>query len=388
LAALSLLAAACGDDSGGGDDAADSGEDPIRIGYAAAVTGPLAPYDSVPGAECAVELINEQGGVLGRDLELVVRDMRSDAQEATIVTQELVDEDVVAILGPTTDDVNVPVALVAEPEGIAMLGVGATAPALPQAASNGFLVAYGDNVSHAGAAEVAYNEGLRTVYTLTSADGGGYGLYGPVWFGETMEELGGEVVGTDSFQYGQNDYSAQVTAIASLDEEPDVISIGALMPDGATFIRELRSAGVESPVYATDGFDDPQLIEIAGDDAEGTTFTTHGFPSEGSRLKEFYDACTERGYEIENIFFGLAGDAIEYIKLAIEATESTDPAEIQAGIDALDDVPAITTDSVTFAGNDGVPTKALAVVRVEDGAFVAIDEGFIPSYIPSPEPPD
>jgi branched-chain amino acid transport system substrate-binding protein len=406
MAVLLLVAAACGDDDsddssgsdtgGSSDDSGDSdgsetagdSTEPIKIGYAAAVSGVLAPYESVPGATCAVEIINDNGGVLGRQLELVVRDMKSDPVEATIAAQELVDEGVSVILGPATDDVNVPVALVAEPHDIAMLGVGATAPALPQSASNGFLVAYGDNVSHAGSAEIAIEEGLSTVYFLTSPDAGGYSLFGPVWLAETMEALGGEIVGRDTFQYGQNDYSAQVTAIASMDPHPDVISMGALMPDGATFIRQLRAAGVESALYATDGFDDPQLTEIAGTDADGTTFTTHGFPAEGTRLKEFYDECESRGHTVENIFFGLAGDAIEYVKLAIEATGSAEPADVQRGIDELDGIQAITASTVTFLGQEGVPLKSLAVVRVIDGEFVLVQQDFVPSNVPSPEPPE
>ncbi|BES65698.1 ABC transporter substrate-binding protein [Gottschalkiaceae bacterium SANA] len=76
---------------------------PIKIGYAAGITGKYSQLGvaSMYGAELAIEEINAEGGIHGRELELIIKDDRSDAEIAREVDQELIDEGVVAIVGHT-----------------------------------------------------------------------------------------------------------------------------------------------------------------------------------------------------------------------------------------------------------------------------------------------
>ena len=375
-----MFVAACGeeDNGGGGDEGGD-----IVIGYAAAETGELAPYDSPDGVACRVEQINEDGGILGRQIELVTRDMKSDPATATTVAQELVDEGAVAILGPPTDDTLIPITQTAE--GIPVVSVGSTQVQFPLAApETGFLAAYGDNAAAAAAAEHALSEGYKTAYLLKSPDIGSYSLVTPEYFGEAFEEGGGSVVGEDNYSAGLSDYSSQINEIKGLDEQPDVIFVAMVVPDIGVFARQLQAAGLDIPVYGTDGFDDPALIDVGGDAAESVTFATHGFPEEGSALKEFYDDCTERGYKVENIFFGLAGDAVDVLRTAIEDADSTESAEMIAAINEIEGMQGVTSDSITFKDRDGIPLKRMAIVTVRNGEFVKIAD-ILPEFVPDPE---
>ena len=150
-----------------------------------------------------------------------------------------------------------------------------------------------------------------------------------------------------NWNWGTTDYSPQVSEFASMDPRPDVIFSAFIMPDGGVFARQLHAAGVNIPIYATDGMDDPTLIEVGGEGAELVTFTTHGFPTEGSKLKWFYDECVSRGYDIQNIFFGLGGEAVEIVRHAIETAGSADPAAINAQIKEIEGLSGVTTASPT-----------------------------------------
>src|SRR5262245_47674073 len=184
-------AAAATTEPGGSASSEPTGE-PIVIGYAAAVTGGLAPYDSPAGVQCEAENINNAGGILGRPVEVTVRDMKSDPALAATVGQELLDAGSVVIFAPPTDDTSIPIAQLAAPKDVAVLSVEATQPAFPIAApDNGYLVYYGDNFSAAAVADFAYQEGDRTAWVLTSPDLGSYALLNPKWFGEAFEHLGG-----------------------------------------------------------------------------------------------------------------------------------------------------------------------------------------------------
>ena len=90
-------------------------------------------------------------------------------------------------------------------------------------------------------------------------------------------------------------------------------------------------------IYATDGMDDPTLIEVGGEPR-----LRH------PKLKWFYDECVSRGFDIQNIFFGLGSEAVEIVRHAIETAGSADPAAINAQIKEIEGLPGVTTDSITF----------------------------------------
>lgn len=364
--------------------AATAQEDTILIGYGAAVTGGLAPYDSPDGVRCQVERMNDSGGILGRQIELVIRDMRSDASLSGTVARELLDMGAVALLGPPTDDTIIPMAMLAQPEGVATLSVGGTQPAFPVAApENGYLVPYGDNASAAAAAEFAYENGARSAVLLVSHDVGSYSLMTPEYFAQAFERLGGTILGRINYNSGLSDYTPQITEIGALSEKPDVIFGGMIVPEAAVFPRQLAAAGLDIPVYNTDGADDPAVLEIAGDAASLVKFTTHGAPVEGSALAEFYADCEDRGYTVQNIFFGLGGEAMVVLKTAIENAGSTEPAEINAAIREIEDLQGVTTDSITYKDQGGIPLKNMTMMEFVDGEFVPA-KTVLPEFVPNP----
>ena len=98
VTAASVLAG-CGGEKGGSGSAKG---DTIKIGTDLEMTGNQAAYgmDALHGAQLAVEEINKAGGVLGKKLELVSLDNKSEPSEAASAAQKLVDEGVVAMVAP------------------------------------------------------------------------------------------------------------------------------------------------------------------------------------------------------------------------------------------------------------------------------------------------
>lgn len=354
------------------------------IGYAAAVTGPLAPYDSPDGVSCRVAQLNDAGGINGKKIKLLIRDTKSDAVTAANVAQELIDAGASVLLGPPTDDGLIPIANLALPKGIPVLSVGATQPAFPQAApQNGYLVPYGDNASAAAAAETAFAAGHRKAVLMIAHDVGAYSLLTPEYFAQAFEKLGGKIVGRVNYHHGLADYTPQVTEIRNVADKPDMIFAAILVPDAGVLVRTLASADAKIPVYGTDGFDDPSFIETAGAGAGLATFATHGFPSEGSALKAFYDDCTKRSFKVQNIFFGLGGEAVDVIKTAVEAAKSFESAKINAAIREIKGMKGIVTDSITYKDQNGTPLKEMVMIQVKDGAFTPIKK-VTPAWVAKP----
>ena len=191
------------------------------------------------------------------------------------------------------------------------------------------------------------------------------------------------MIGRINYNSGLSDYSAQVTEIQNMDPKPDLIFGGFIVPEAGVFPRQMKAAGFDIPIFGTDGMDDPGVLEIGGEGASLVKFTTHGFPTEGSPLAEFYSDCSSRGYKIENIFFGLAGDAVTIIANAIETAGSAEPAAINEAIKNIENLKGITTDSITYKNRNGIPLRRMSMVEVKDGKFSLI-KTLMPEYIPAP----
>jgi branched-chain amino acid transport system substrate-binding protein len=377
-----LLLSACQAGAGGGDGQTGADAEPLIIGYAAALSGEgaLGDQNGLIGVEYAVDKLNEAGGIDGREVQLITKDMKSEPELGATVTQELIDQGATVILGPPFPGMAVGVIQTAAQSNVPVLSVTSTQPEFPVVGgTKAYLVAFGDNVQAAAVAEYALEQGFQTAFTVDSPDLS-YTSENPAFFLETFERGGGELLGSVTYSLGQEDFSAQVTEIANVDPQPDVIFTAMFMPDLGPFVRQLRAAGVEAPVYGVDGFDDRGFLEFAGEDAEGTAFATHGFPTPGSEMETFLNDAEESPDAPALAALGV--DAIDVIAAAVRAAGSVDPEAIGNALAGLQDV-EVTTGTITYAGTNGIPRKTVTIAAVEEGDFV-FKEQFIPSFIPEP----
>jgi branched-chain amino acid transport system substrate-binding protein len=356
------------------------------IGYAAAMTGGLAPFDTPfkEGLEVAVQKLNDRGGINGRiPIRLEIKDIKSEAALAAQVAQELVNSQVDLLITGCDVDLSISSGTVAQAAGIPAIASCATTPTVPKAVGDYmFLISMGDNAQAAVLAEFAKDQGYQTAYLLGSPDSG-YTQKLPEYFRTAFSQVGGEIIGEDTFTINSTDFAAQITKIQSLPEKPDIIFTPAYVPDSAVFLKQLRAAGVDIPVLSTDGNDSPLLIEVGGDAVEGMVFTTHGFPAPGSTLEEFNKTYQEvKGSPPESVFAALGGDFVAAVDAAVTKAGTTEPAAVRDALASLENVQGA-TGSITFQGQAGVPLKEVALVTVKDGKFELVKTA-IPKEVPAP----
>lgn len=358
----------------------------IAIGYAGGFTGYLAPYDqpSLNGVQLAIDQINAAGGVMGMTVELIVKDTRSDTAQASVVAQELIDDGVVAMIVSCDVDPAVASGVMAQAAEIPAASSCASTPTLPAAVGPYMFSNYtADNLQGAVLAEYARGEGYENAYILLSRDTP-YTEKLPEYFGEAFEALGGTVVAVGEYTMGQQDFSAEVTNIGGLAPSPDVIQTSAYEPDFPAFIKQLRAAGIDTPVLGSDGIDSPTTFAL-GDVAEGVVFSNAGFASPGSALEAFEMAYEEK-YEMPNdtVFTATGYDLMMVIAAAIEAAGSTDGPAIRDAWDNLENV-QVATGSITYKDQNRVPVRVVALNQVSGGERVHVgDFSPDPSMIPAP----
>ena len=381
---LVLLVACTSEDTGGnGGDGGASGE-PIIIGFPADLSTDWAYYDAPmeEGAQFAVDQINEDGGVLGRPLELRTVDMRNDVARGAQVTQELIDEGAVYLIGTVGDGILA--------EGSVACGVGVpistglgTAPSLVgDMGECAYQLVMSDNIQAAIMAEYALEQGYDSVYVIGSSEIP-YTENLPVYFQDALENGGGSVVGTDEYKIGAGDYSAVVTKIANADPEPDAIYTPMFIPDTNVFLRQLRQAGVTIPVLSADGNADPALLDAGERAIDGLTFTNSVCTAEGDpAVKQFYDDYNARYGEEPSSYVAVIG--YDEVNIAASVIEAQDSAEPSAIIDALSQVDYTgISGHLTMDPETRRADKPAALLQMDGTEFTCLGQPDFPAYVPS-----
>ncbi len=350
-------------------------QEEIIIGVASAQTGYLAPYDqpALSGLRMAIDEINAKGGLGGKyKANLIIKDTRTDTAQTATVAQELIDAGAKIMISPCDADPSISVGQLTQPLGIPTLTLCGTAPVLTEAVGDVMFGTYpGDNIQATAVADFAIGEGKKKAYLLVSPDST-YTANLPEYFGSVFEKKGGTVVGRGSFTMGQPDFSAEITNIKGLADQPDVIMTAAYEPDFPAFIQQLRAAGVNIPVYGADALGTP-TVKALGPLVDGVVYTAAGHAEPGSKLEAFNEAYTkyagnppESTYEVNGYEIGLILDA------AVTAAGSDDPKAIRDGINALKDFDGI-TGKITYEGTDRMPLRPVVLMRYEGGEPKYID---------------
>jgi branched-chain amino acid transport system substrate-binding protein len=366
-------------------------DEPIRIGLGFDLTGAESSLDlpAANGAQLAIDEINANGGVLGQQIEGILHDTRYEMDITAQVAHQFVEEDgVSAVVGFTDSDSVLASGPILQEAGIPFITAGATSPLLPEQIGDLFFMAcFGDNVQAAAAAEYAYTNFGPTAYLLTD-EGVEYTTLLAAYFKARFEELGGTIVLEDTYADDATDFSAQITKIRALAEQPDFYFISAMPYNVGPVVLQFRQAGLDGPIVGGDGYDTPDIVSVAGDSANNVFFTTHALmdselSTEG--IQAFITAYTDAyGHAPENAFAALGYDAMKLLADAIERAGSTDAAAIQQALEATTDFPGI-TGTITFANGDHIPQKGVTIIQIVDGQFTLVEE-VVPEAVPAANP--
>ncbi len=364
MATVAVLAvAACG---GSGSS------DTYSIGYDSSQTGGLA-YSDVPaskGVQLAIKEINAKGGIAGKwPITLTLQDNRSEAAQSAVVAQDLISKGVKFLICTSDADPCTAAGQIAQKAGVPTMSTAATSPTLPGSVGDFmFMSVFGDNTQATALATYAIDTGYKNAYLLCSPDSS-YTSKSCDYFAEVFEKKGGAIAGRGSFTLGAADFTAEVTKIKGMSPAPDVIMTPAYPPDAPTFIKQLRAAGVTTPVVSIDGVDSQDTLSAGGSAVEGLVFTSHGFPAEGNSTADFWAAYeAEYGSKPDSVFAATGYDLIKVLEAAVTAADSTDPAKVRDAINNLEDVQGA-TGLITYKDQDRIPLKTISLVTVKDGAF-------------------
>lgn len=354
-------------------------QDPIKVGFASALSGWLAAYDEEPqkAAVMKIEEINKAGGLLGKQIEYQVMDTKTDLTLTSSVASSLVDWGANMIVVPPDYDYGSPAALVAQNAGLIAISTGASDPKMgvQGVGPNVFTAHSASQISGITSAEYAYEKmGARTAYMLEdisieatkSACAGFVAAWG---------KKGGKLLGRDTFQKEDASIAAQVTRIKSQETPPDMIFLCATMPQGPAAVRQLRAAGIDMPIFADTGMGGDFWLGGVPDLKDfyvPTMMSMRGDPR--PEINKFLEAYKARWGVLPVSEFSVLGYCtLEQWAAAVEKAQSVETEAVLAVMNQFKDQPT-TCGPTSYTDQIHIQTdRPMLVARVVDGGFQPVE---------------
>lgn len=305
----------------------------IKIGFNAPLTG-FAASDGESasyGAKLAVKQINERGGVLGRQLELIIYDDQANASQSIPIANKLIGQDKVVVgvsgsySGPTRS-----AAGIFQEAGIPYISAYGIHPDITKAGDYVFRTSFlGEIQGKAGAKLVGEILGKKKVVMITLKNDFGKSL--AAGFKEKAGDFGITIVNEYEYSIKDRQFGAIVAKVKA--DNPQAIYASGYYFTAGPLVSQLRASGITAPVIGQEGYDSQKFIEIAGKAAEGVIITTSlDRDSEVPETRDFIENFEKlAGYKADMVAAS-GHTAVKVAALAIEKAGSTDPKKVRDAI--------------------------------------------------------
>ncbi len=354
-----------GGSGGGGDTKGD-----IILGMITPLSGSSAaigPYMK-NGAQLAVNEINEKGGVLGRQLKLIVEDGACDPKTAAAAAAKLVTEGTNVSVGGYCSSATLPTLSIFGKANIPMIIPAANSNDLLKDQHKNVFLLNGTGAQQAQAAlDFMKKSGSKAIALVDDNTS-----YSKDITTRTAQDAEGDsslkVVSRQSVTAGESDYSAAVTAI--LKANPDFVYWTGYYQEGGLLIKQLKAAGYKGKMMVADGSVDKQLVSIAGkDNAQGVfatmTQTPQTIPGGDAWIAKYKAAfnADPGPYSTQSY------DAVRVAAEALKNAGSTDGDKVIAALQAIDGFP-IFSGKLKFTPEHTLTEGGFDILVVNGDQFV------------------
>lgn len=347
-------------------------------------TGAMADYGSktVLGAQIAFEEINAAGGINGKQIKFAHYDSRGEKTDAVNLTRRLLKENACAIIGEITSGGFLAMRELANEGGTVAISTGATAEHVTEKrVGDGYEhipFAFRNTLQDSDGAPsltkfLMHNKGYKKFALITSTNNE-YSVGLSNFFRDAVKNAGGTIVIEQSINDGDADVSAQITSIKN--SGADAIIFTGYYQEAARLLLTKKAQGVQAPLVGGDGFQSPDLWNIAGDAAIGAMFYS-GFSAEVDRpkIQSFKAKMIEKGKEADT-FSAQGYDAAYLLAEAMKAANVTDCSNasqrdaIRAKLMEIKDFDGITGKmSIDATGSAIKEPFLLEVIKKSDGTY-------------------
>ena len=350
-------------------------QEPYKIGLSAPLTGDYGEYGNTfkRAIDLYVETLNAEGGIDGRPVEIVVSDDRSDSRETTAIAQRYVnDEAIMAVIASFASTPSMAAAPIYQRGGLVQLCPSCSHPDYTKIGDHMFRNTTTQEIEAPAIADHVVEEmGAETIMVVYRQDD--WGLSASSNFIARAEELGAEIVASESFLETERDFRPLITQLQSL--EPDVLHVAMFFTEASILSQQLAAAGIETPVVTSTSMFNPQYIVLGGEAVEGhiipATFFT-GNPAENvqafvTEYESRYDVPADSFAAIAYDSVGILASAMQHV---VDNGGEIDRASIQEAMFAMEPYEGVS--GVAAFNEVGDVVKEITWLTIEDGEFTTI----------------
>jgi branched-chain amino acid transport system substrate-binding protein len=348
-------------------------EQPIRIGFLGSLSGRVADMgmSARNAVQLAVEECNEQGGIHGRRVTLIIKDDRQDAETAVQAAQELVEANVAAIVGPLVSNMATVVVPHLNEAQLLTVAPTVTTPHLSGQDDYFFRVCIASREHAFRSARYQIESGdMRRVAVVYD---GGNRTFSENWLADFKKPFvagGGKILTV--IEYKEKDgRSFSDIARALLADEPDGILIIANPMDSGLLCQQIRQSDSSIKITLSNWGASQRLLEMGGNAIEGVTLPiAFDWDSPSPPYRAFRRKYLER-YQREPGFAGVyAYDAVQVVLTALKASELQKP--LKAVLLSIGEFDGLQGGIRFDAYGDVAPARA-AIRIVSNRKFVAVE---------------
>ncbi|MBK7992165.1 MAG: ABC transporter substrate-binding protein [Blastocatellia bacterium] len=341
----------------------------IKIGQYGSLTGDKATFgqSTKKGIDLALDEANKSGGLLGKQIEMIIEDNRGLQQEATTVVQKLIDKDkVIAVLGEVASTNSIAGGQVCQEKKIPMVSPSSTNPQVTQVGDYIFRVCFLDDFQGEVMAKFAANTLKVKKVAILHDNGSDYSKGLSQFFAETFKKLGGEILVDEAYQAADSDFSAQLTKIKGLN--PEAIYVPGYYTQVGQIAQQARKTGITVPLMGGDGWDSQTLFDIGKDALNGCFISNHyTIEDPDPNVQSFITNFKAKFNETPDALAALAYDAARILFDAIKRANSTDPKAIRDALAQTKEFKAVTGVITISPTRDAV--KSAVVLEIQNGKY-------------------
>jgi branched-chain amino acid transport system substrate-binding protein len=343
-------------------------KDPIKVAILAPLSGSVATFgeSTKNGAMMAVDEWNAKGGVLGRQIAVVVEDSQCSADPAVNAANKVIDQDKVKyIIGEVCSSASIPVSMIAEEKGVIQISPTSTNDKLTINADGTtkkyiFRACYNDSFQGVVTGNFALtNLGAKTAFVLFD-QGNDYTIGLADSFKATFIKGGGTIVGEETYTKTDTDFSAILAKISEV--KPDIVFLGDYYNIVNLVMAQAKEKGITAPFIGGDGWDSSDLDLVA---ADGGYYSNHYSPEDTRPIVQDWVKKYEAKHGSKpDALATLAYDAANILFTSIQNAGVDDPAKVKDSMAAIKFEGV--SGSITY-NNLHNPVKAAVMLRVKDG---------------------
>jgi branched-chain amino acid transport system substrate-binding protein len=360
---------------------AQAGE-PVKIGAVFSATGP-ASFLGEPEkntVEMLADQINEEGGVLGRELEVTVYDDETDVNKCLLAARKLLKKDRVhAVLGPSISGNTLAIMKFFSAARVPLVSCAASEKIVTPVNPWVFKTPQSDRHAVTRILLDCQERGYKRIAIITVSNG--FGQSGRAVLQELVPDMGMELVADEVFGPKDTDMTAQLTKIRR--KKPDAIICWGTNPGPAVVARNRVQLGMDVPLYMSHGVASKKFIELAGEAAEGLRLPTgrlavvEQLPDDHPQkalLAAYKKNYKDRFGSTVTSFGGYAYDALNLVVTAIRMGKSAKPADIRDNLEKITDYVGVTGEyNFSAKEHNGLSADSFVMVVIENGDWKLAD---------------